>query len=88
MLTMMIMTTRLIILPLAHVRRVIIVSTGISVLHLFLVYWLREVGVQGTMYTVVSLVSVHGRLNINTDMARMGMYPGYKYHKFVWRLLH
>ena len=36
--------------------------------------------------TVVSRVRAHGCLNITRDLARMGAYPGYKFHMFVWKL--
>jgi hypothetical protein len=38
--------------------------------------------------TVVSRVSAHGRLTKLANLARMGVYPGYKLHTFVLKLLH
>ena len=35
------------------------------------------------VYTVVSRISTHGRLNVTHNLARMGAYPGHKLHAFV-----
>ena len=33
------------------------------------------------VYTIVSRISAHGRLNVTCNLARMGAYPGCKLHR-------